>query len=108
MAFYTKITLKIDGVSFWFNLYNFKGIGIASGYRSDGQVSILSKGRIFLFSTAYRLARGRTQPFIHWVSGTFSPRGKLVGDEADSCLHLMERSRMVAPYLHSASALHKF
>jgi hypothetical protein len=33
-------------------------VGIATGYRLDGWVSILSKGKIFLFTTAFQTGSG--------------------------------------------------
>jgi hypothetical protein len=43
--------------------------GIATGYRLDGRGSIPDRGKIFLFSTAFRPPLRPTQPPIQWVPG---------------------------------------
>jgi hypothetical protein len=42
-------------------------------YRLDGQVLIPGRGKIVLFSTAFRPALGPIQPAIEWVPGDLSP-----------------------------------
>jgi hypothetical protein len=57
--------------------------GMATGYVLDSQGSIPDESKIFLFSTASRLALGSNQPPIQWVPGTISPGVKWLGREAD-------------------------
>jgi hypothetical protein len=53
------------------------------GYGLNSRASIPGKGKIFLFSTASRLALGPTQPPIQWVQGALSPGLKRPGRESD-------------------------
>jgi hypothetical protein len=56
---------------------------IATRYGLDGPDLIPSKGKIFLFSTAYRPILGPTQPPIQWVRGALSHGVNRQGREAD-------------------------
>jgi hypothetical protein len=53
------------------------------GYGLDSRGSIPGMGKIFLFSTASRLALGLTQPPIEWVPGVIFLGIKRVGREGD-------------------------
>jgi hypothetical protein len=59
------------------------GVRIATGYGMDGRGSISSRGKIFLFSTLYRLALVPTQPPFQWVPGALSLEVKRLGHVAD-------------------------
>jgi hypothetical protein len=54
-------------------------VGIKTGYGLDGQGSIPGRGKIFLLSTASRLAVGRIIPPIQWVPGVVSRACKAAG-----------------------------
>jgi hypothetical protein len=60
-----------------------QSVGMATGFVLDGQGSIPSESKIFLFSTASRLALGSNQPPIQRVPGAISPEVKWLGHEAD-------------------------
>jgi hypothetical protein len=51
------------------------------GLRAGRPGSIAGRGKIFLYSTASRLALGITQPPIHWILGALSSRVKRSGPE---------------------------
>jgi hypothetical protein len=76
-------------------------VSIVTGYGLDGWHSIPSRGKIFLFSTASRLALGPTQSPIKWVLRNFSLEVKWPWHEAITRLHLVPRSKMVE--VHSTS-----
>jgi hypothetical protein len=59
-----------------------KGVGRATCYRLDSQSFNPSRGKIFLYCIASRMAVGPTQPPIQWVLGA-SPGVKQLGHEAD-------------------------
>jgi hypothetical protein len=79
-------------------------VSIAVGYRVDGQS--LNSGKIFLFSTASRLALGPTQPPIQWVPGTLSTGVKQLGHEADHSPPFsfeVKNGGAIPPLLHVSS-----
>jgi hypothetical protein len=58
-------------------------VGIATGCRFHGWVSILCRGQILLFFIAPRPAVRPAQPPILWVPGVFFPWDKAQGREAN-------------------------
>jgi hypothetical protein len=54
------------------------GVGIAMAYGLASRGSILSRGKIFLFSVAFRFTLGPTQPPIQCLQG----KGSFSGDKA--------------------------
>jgi hypothetical protein len=66
----TSVTAISD--SFEINL-KMTGIRTAMGYGLEGHGWNPGRGKIFLFSTAFRLALGPTQPPIQWVAGAIFP-----------------------------------
>jgi hypothetical protein len=57
-------------------------VGIATGCGLESRGSIPGRGKIFLISTASRLALGPTQPPIQWVPETIFPGVKRQRREA--------------------------
>jgi hypothetical protein len=56
-------------VSLSFNLSRDSSVGIATGWRMEGRVSIPGTGKDFLFFTTSRPALGTTQPPIQYLIG---------------------------------------
>jgi hypothetical protein len=54
------------------------------GYVLDCRGSVPDRGKVSLFSIAFRPALGLTQPPIQWILGALSPGVKWQGREADS------------------------
>jgi hypothetical protein len=77
------------------------------GYGLDGQGSIASKSKIFLF-TACRPALELTQPPFQWVPGPLSPWLKQFGHEADhsSPFTVKVKNDGAIPALPHISSLH--
>jgi hypothetical protein len=61
----------------------FVGACIMRGSGLDGQGSVSSRGKIFLFFTVSRVALGPTQPPIQRIPEVLSPGVKWLGFEAD-------------------------
>jgi hypothetical protein len=61
-------------------------VGILMDYGLDGQGSIFSRGKNFLFSMASRPVLGPTKPHIQWVQGALSPGVKWPGCDPDHSL----------------------
>jgi hypothetical protein len=81
-------------------------VGIATGYGLDVWGSIPGKGKIFVFSTASKLALWSSQPPIQWVPGSFSWGWSVGGVKLTTHHLLVSRSRMVELYFHSLIRLH--
>jgi hypothetical protein len=78
-----------------------QSVYIQTGYDLDGSGSIPGRGKVFLFSTAFRPALGPTNPPIPRIPAAISPGVKRPGMKLTTHLHLVPRSRMVDLYLHS-------